>query len=490
MCLTSRPRRLALAALPSALLLMLGAALPVALAQNSTLDRATETLLRDEQLAHAALGIAVVDLASGEAIKSVNAGRSLVPASLMKVPTTATALAVLGADFRFETELCYAGAIDGEGTLRGDLLIVGGGDPSLGAGRPGNTLDLDGVLDRWARAVADAGIRRVEGSVVGEHSLDPGNEPSPYWQWNDIGNYYGAGAGALNVHENYYTLRLQRTAREGGRPQIVGYGPDPGELRWTNEVASGPAGSGDQSYIFGAPGTRDRVIRGTIPAGKGVFKVKGSLPDPPERAAAWLTERLRERGIAVSGTPAATTEPRGAGAAQLDVLRSASLGELVRLTNYRSVNLFAEAIYEATARALGADPTDQRAVGEAFADYWQRRGVAPAGYEQVDGSGLGMRNLITARQLAQVLRLSAGDLRQNLPRVGAEGTVRSVMRGQSRAARIRAKSGTMKRSRGFCGYATLTDGREVCFVVMANNFSGSGRALRRKLGDWMGALVE
>ena len=129
---------------------------------GSKLDEATERLLRDEQLAHASLGIAVVDLATGQIVKTVNASRSLVPASLMKITTTATALEVLGAEHRFETQLCYTGQIV-DGTLNGDVLMVGAGDPSLGGGRPDGVPDLDALLNRWADAVAKAGIRAISG---------------------------------------------------------------------------------------------------------------------------------------------------------------------------------------------------------------------------------------------------------------------------------------------------------------------------------------
>ena len=474
-----------------ALIGALGVQLSPKLVAQTSLDRATETLLKHDGLAHATLGIAVLDLSSGSTITSLNAGKSLVPASLMKVTTTATALEVLGGDYRFETQLCYNGSIV-DGTLRGDLIIVGGGDPSLGAGRPDDVLDLDAVLARWADAVEQAGIRAIEGRVLGDESLDPGAEPSPYWQWNDIGNYYGAGPGALMINENQYTLKLQRTAKVGGQPKIIGYEPDPGQLRWTNELRSGPSGSGDQSYIFGAPGTYDRVIRGTIPAGSGTYEVEGSLPEPARHAADWLKETLESRGISVSKEATASRAGVSSSYPVIDTYRSPPLRELIKLTNYRSVNVFAEAIYATLGRKLGAgdDPAE---IGEAIVSYWEQRGLDTDGFEQVDGSGLGMRNMISAQQLAFVLRLSqraSTGLKETLPRVGQEGTVRSVLRGNARAQRIHAKSGTLKRSRGFCGYATMANGREIVFVIMANNYTGKGSSLRRAMGEWMRALVE
>ena len=455
---------------------------------QTALDAATERLLRDEQLAHATLGIAVVDANTGQLVKSLNASKSLVPASLMKVPTTATALSVLGEDYRFTTQLCYSGRII-DGTLEGDLHIVGGGDPTLGGGRPEGALDLDELLARWVAAVRQAGIRAVSGRVIGNESLDPGAEPSPYWQWNDIGNYYGAGPGALVINENKFALRLQRTANVGGKPKIIGYEPNPGELRWTNKLTSGSPGSGDQSYIFGAPGTYDRVIRGTIPAGKGTYKVKGSLPQPALHAAQWLTEALEQGGIAVGGEAGATSSLLPSSAAVIDTYRSPRLADIAKLTNFRSVNLFAEALYAALGREWNTTDAPSE-IGERLVDYWSSIGIATDGWEQVDGSGLSMRNMITPAQLAEVIRRSPAGFRQNLPRVGKEGTVRGLNRGVAGADRVRAKSGTLKRARGFCGYATTSAGRELAFAIVVNNYTGSGRQLRRKMGRWMMGLAE
>jgi len=454
------------------------------------LDAATETLRSNEQLKRAHLGIAVIDIESGRLLKTVNASSSLVPASLMKVPTTATAINVLGEDYRFTTELCYSGTLS-NGVLTGDILIIGGGDPSLGGGRPNGALGLDALLARWADAIQQAGISSIKGNIIGEESLAPGAEPSPYWQWNDIGNYYGAGAGALIINENKYTLKLQKTARVGDKPKILSYDPDPGQLRWTNLLSSGTPNSGDQSYIFGAPGTMDRVIRGTIPAGKGVFKVKGSLPDPARHAADWLAEVLEDRGINVSGDAiAASRVGAKRSATSLDTYESPTLKELVKQTNFKSLNLFAEAFFNALGRhwKIENNPAE---VGDRIVEYWRGRGLHTDGWEQLDGSGLTMRNMITPLQMTQLLQLSANStIPSSLPRVGKEGTVRGVLRNQTSAARIRAKSGTLARSKGFCGFAETSDGRQIAFTLIANNFTGKDRTLRVALGEWMSALVE
>ncbi len=454
------------------------------------LDAATEKLRDNQQLKHASLGIAVIDVASGRLLKTSNASSSLIPASLMKVPTTATALQVLGEDYRFTTELCYSGSIQ-NGVLNGDLLIIGGGDPSLGGGRPNSALDLSALLARWADAVEAAGISSIKGNVVGEESLAPGAEPSPYWQWNDIGNYYGAGAGGLIINENKYTLKLQRTANVGGKPKVVSYNPDPGQLRWTNLLTSGASNSGDQSYIFGAPGTMDRVIRGTIPAGKGIFKVKGSLPAPAKHAADWLAEALEDRGIDISGDAVAANIPSARqSATSIDLYESPTLKDLVKQTNFKSLNLFAEALFNALGRHWGL-ANDPEKIGDRIVEYWENKGLDTDGWQQLDGSGLTMRNMITPLQLTQVLQLSAGtSVPNSLPRVGQEGTVKGVLRNQTAAARIRAKSGTLARSKGFCGYAETTNGRQLAFTIIANNFTGKDKTLRAALGEWLSALVE
>jgi len=453
------------------------------------IEAATNKLLSNEQLSRGAIGIAVIDVESGKVLSAADPQKSLIPASLMKVVTTATALDVLGESYRFTTELCYTGTLE-NGVLTGDVLIIGGGDPSLGGGRPSGALRLTELLDRWADAIQAAGITKIQGNIIGEESLDPGAEPSPYWQWNDIGNYYGAGAGALMINENKYTLKLQRTANVGGKPKILAYDPDPGQLRWINSLLSGAANSGDQSYIFGAPGTMDRVIQGTIPAGKGVFKVKGSLPHPARHAADWLAEALEDRGIEITGDAIAATRPDAKSlATSLDIFDSPTLKELVKQTNFKSVNLFAESFFNALGRHWGVQ-NDPAEVGERIVAHWKSRGLDTKGWEQFDGSGLTMRNMITPLQLTQLLQLVAEtEVPGSLPKVGKEGTVRGVLRNQTAAARIRAKSGTLARSKGFCGYAETSEGRQIAFTVIANNFTGKDKTLRASLGQWMSALV-
>ena len=455
--------------------------------------RATERLLSDPLLETATVGLAVVDVGSGRVIAEHRGGKSVVPASILKLTTTATALAEFGGEYRFETQLCYTGQIIGE-ELRGDLVIVGSGDPTLGAGRPEGTPDADALLARWVAAVRDVGIRRITGDIVSDESLAPGAEPNANWQWDDIGNYYGAGAGAVVFRENAYDLQLRRTAREGDRPTVAGVSPDGLPLTWTNLLRSGPPGSGDQAYIFGAPGTYERVLRGTIPAGKGLFEIKGSIPEPALAAATWLRDALQAGGVSVAGE-ALAVQTRVATAGVLDVYRSPRLAEIAQLTNFRSVNLYAEALYRALGRKWGTlasdGSPDDAATGERLVDYWAGRGVGGAGWTQNDGSGLSPKNQLTPRQMAGVLAESHGyGLPATVPRVGAEGTVRRLLRGDARAARIRAKSGTLSNVRSLAGYATRADGTELAFVAVVNQHAGKGGAVRRALAEWVAVLAE
>ncbi len=187
---------------------------------------------------------------------------------------------------------------------------------------------------------------------------------------------------------------------------------------------------------------------------------------------------------------AATAQTPVATIGTLDTYYSPTLGKLAQMTNYKSINLFAEAIFKALALHWGTG-TDDDATGEKLVAYWQDRGITPAGWAQVDGSGLATNNLITPVQLAQVLRKSVGfGLRETIPKVGEEGTVRYLLRGDDRAGSLRAKSGTLSRVRAMAGFATRPDGTELAFVVIANNFTEKGSDIRKAIGEWMGALVE
>jgi len=240
---------------------------------QSHIQTKTNQLAQSEIMKHGQLGVYVIEVNSGKVLASNEANKSLIPASTLKAVVTASALKILGANYRFKTELQYDGIIS-NGILKGNLYIKGYGDPTLASDQMDEADDWETVQQAWIAAIKKAGIRQIDGAIVGDGSYFKGNIVGKSWQWNDLGNYYASGAWGLNFHENLYYLHLQKTANVGGTPKILRTQPRIPNLQFVNELQSAGRNTGDNAYIYGGPYADTRFIRGTIPSGSGTFKIK------------------------------------------------------------------------------------------------------------------------------------------------------------------------------------------------------------------------
>lgn len=256
-----------------------------------------ENIAGESGLKTALVGFCLVDLEGApETAVGYRMDSGLVPASVMKVFTTATANEVLGPDFRFVTELQTTGTLGEDGVLTGDVVIRGGGDPTLAA------TDLTSTYAQWRAALAEAGVKKVEGSVIGDASVFGTVLTPDTWQWNDSGNYYGAGASGLTVFQNLFYATF-RTPSVGAKAPFTGTNPPLPGHEFINEMRVGASGSGDNGYIYGDAYGRLFTFRGTVPAGSGSFTIKGALPDPAFFCARTFSEYLVAQGVPVTGEP-------------------------------------------------------------------------------------------------------------------------------------------------------------------------------------------
>jgi len=461
-----------------------------AFAQNAY-QRAADKLAADPSLKHGSLSISVIDVESGRLLASYEPERSLSPASNLKVLATASALALLGPGYRFQSSLEYDGELSRDGVLSGNLYLRGYGDPSLGSPFLEGAMPLPQLMERLRMAVQQAGIRRIGGDIVGDASAFGSGSSGRAWHWEDMGNYYGAGAWALNLHENLHYLHFQQQAQLGATPQIIGVEPEIPGLEFINEVRSAARGSGDNAYIFGAPYQYNRYVRGTIPAGDGVFTIKGSLPDPPLFAAQCLRQGLAAVGIMSSGASSMLNGPERGQRRLLYTHYSPPLSQIVNRANMESVNLYCEAMV----KGIGWEKKQEGSTSaglEAIKDYWTARGLSWGGSYLSDGSGLSGSNAVTSLFLARLLRLMAGQeaavfrpFYESLPEAGRSGSLKNTLKGTAAEGRLRAKSGTLERVRAYSGYATGRNGRLLAFSVIVNNYEGSGGAMRQKLERFM-----
>lgn len=459
-------------------------------AQNTT-QNAVDELARDPALKHGQLGVAVIDLQTGKTIAGYDAEKSLLPASIQKVFTTASALGMLGPEYRFKTELQFAGNLGVDGLLRGNIYIGGYGDPTLGSDQMDSAAGLPEVMEKMRIAIQQKGIRQIEGRVVGDPTWLGSEVNGRGWPWVDLGNYYAAGAWGLNIHENLYYLRFQQRSRLGDTPPIVAIEPSIPGLVFRNELASAGANTGDNAYIYGATRTYDRVVRGSIPVGSRIFSIKGSIPDPPLFAAQNLQDQLQSVGIiarqkALNYWDLPPAEAHVSGRQVLYTHSSPPLSAIVQRANMESVNLYCEAMIRTIGRERGKEGSAEAGI-EAAEAFWEDRGLPGDGCYFQDGSGLARTNAATPLFFARLLTKIAGDDRiyapiyDSLPIAGQSGGMRYALRGTGAAGKVRAKTGTLNRVRSLAGYMTARSGRQLAFCIITNNFTGSGGAVRKKM---------
>ncbi len=447
---------------------------------QSGLRAKIESILQDPCFSSASVGVSVWDLSTGQSLYDFDAQRALPPASTLKIWTTAMALDVLGSEFRFKTELKVSGTIR-QDTLFGDIVIVGGGDPSLASQYFDQSLDQ--LLERWVSKIQQTGIHHVTGSVIADASLVSPDLIAPTWPYQDLGNYYGAYHSGLNVHDNQFYLRFGQNYRENQRVPIDAIYPEVPDLEIRSLVRTGPSGSGDQAYIMGGPYQEKRYVQGTIPPGSGTFRIKGSLPDPGKFLAYHLVHRLQDGSITCQGGPISAVEPVPLQDGHLlDEWQSPPLQDIARVTNQRSVNLFAQ--------SLGITAAQQSDFHD-LSLYWENQGIDMTGVRTSDFAGLSPDNAVTSKSMVQILSLIHSDptrfdaFKSTLAVVGKSGTLSSLLKNSPAQGNIYAKSGLISGVRSYAGYIRRQDGHWIAFSVLTQNPSCGGYVIRKKLAQLM-----
>ncbi len=438
------------------------------------IDIALQKMLQQPDYRNAVVGIHVRELSSGETLYNYNSDKRMIPASTMKLITTATALEILGANYRFLTKVGYSGEIK-KNTLKGNLEIVGGGDPALGSEYFQNDYFHPHFLDVWAEKLKASGISKVDGDLVLDGSFYDTEKIPPTWIWEDMGNYYGAGPSALTVFDNLFRITFSSPPKAGEQTTIISLTPEIEGLEIRNEVLSSDENS-DQAYVFGSPLDKSRVIKGTIPKNRKAFSIKASEQHPEELLANAVLHHFAKYGIFIKGK--VIFEKVDEKQFQtVYIQESPSLSDIIKVLNYESVNLFAEhLVKQIAAEKLGEG---SRAKGiEIIKDFWKSKGIDTDALFMEDGSGLSHFNAVTPEQFTDILNFMFSRSANkdvfvaSLPLAGS-GTLTRFDVKLFPGNVLHAKSGSMTRVRCYSGYLRLDSGRNVAFSIMVNQFGGS-----------------
>ena len=327
-------------------------------------------------------GLLIVDAKTGETLYEKNPDSYFVPASNMKLFTTALTLAKLGPDYRFHTTLETRGTISPDGTLSGDVILVGRGDPNLSNRKFPFELkeEFDGppekVLTEFADALVARGVTEIAGDVIGDDSYFPPGRYPDGWEIGDMVWEYGAAISAIVVNDNTVTLTLTPGDKMGD-PVVPSVAPPTPDFRVQNEVITSAAEVKSDLTLTRDPGSNLVVVRGTLPAKSAPRKLVLAIEEPAQHAASLLAGLLAERGVKIDGkvravhVPDSDSTPREILAEHVSV----PLGDSVKLINKISQNLHTEMLLRTVARQNGmwSTPEDLAKVPQ---DFYAAAGIA------------------------------------------------------------------------------------------------------------------
>lgn len=436
------------------------------------LQTAFSHLQQDSQCKYASVSLTVLDAKTGETVFTANPNMGLATASTLKTVTSVTAFNILGKDFQYQTQLGYSGAISADGTLNGDVIIKGGGDPTLGSWRWETTKE-NIVLNTMVAALKKAGIKKVNGRIIGDEYVFGSQSIPDGWIWEDVGNYYGAGTSGLCWRENQFDIKLQ-TGSIGSVIDVAQTVPSVPYLTFKSELTNAAAGTGDRSYAFLPVGDRVMYLRGTYAQDQSKKSISVAMYDPAYDAAYRLEDTLKRLGVIITGQPesVASLAAKGQGTpvitGNLTTILSPPLSKIIYWLNQKSINLYAEQLLKTIAWKSGKQPTTNNGV-EVVQNFWKERGIDPDALNIFDGSGLSPGDRVTTSTVAHILQSAKKenwfpDFYESLPIYN----------------NMKMKSGSIINVLAYAGYQTH-NGRELCFSIIVNNYNGTTRGIKEKL---------
>jgi D-alanyl-D-alanine carboxypeptidase/D-alanyl-D-alanine-endopeptidase (penicillin-binding protein 4) len=486
--------------------------------------------LSQPRFAPAAWGVKIVSLDTGRAIFEHNTEKYFNPASNAKLYTTALALERLGADFRIKTSLFASSRPDASGTLKGDLIIYGRGDPTMAARLNGG--DYFKGLEPLINQLVNAGIKRIVGDVVADESFFSGPPFGAGWEWDDLQASYGAEVSALTINDNALDLFV-KPAERSGLPCRITTGPATSFVKLINRTQTSPKGSESKIVVYRPVGENVIYVSGRLSIDNAGYYTSVAVHDPAGLFASLVKDVLVQRGITVTGRPRfldwkyrEVTPFDPAKLIELGSVESMPLSDIVRETLKPSQNLYAQLLLlqvgakasrsnnanttglnqkqpaanvKASSRSINAppasdDPTNEGKTTEEIGvdsmnEFLVQIGVKKGDVLLEEGSGLSRRDVITPEATVALLRYMSRSrwaevYRNALPIAGVDGTLQNRMKGTPASGNVRAKTGSLRYVYTLSGYVTTAAGERLAFSIMLNNYYNAERsaALRDPAG--------
>ena len=440
-------------------------------------------LLGDPEIACAHIGVHIENVRTQDVIYSQNPHKLFLPASNLKLLTTACALSLLGPDYQYETKLYTDGKVS-NGILQGNLFILGSGDPTMNDYKDNPTQ----VFHSWANTLKKMGIQKIQGQVIGDVTILGNAEIGYGWEKDDLIYYYGARTSTLSFNDNCVEVSIS-PALELGKPTIITQKPIAQYLKINHHVTTS-AKDTSRSLAYNRDYTFDGLkITGQMPLGTQPRTFTTAVSDPANFFLAALAQVFQQQGIEcnqyiVSQSIDYTNKEH------LFTHKSAPLSDIIKVVNKQSNNLYAETIWKTMGLEIGGSRDNAVEVQKKFL---QKLGIAPEDIFIVDGSGLSRHNMISPHQIIQVLKHMHHSphtqvFLDSLAIGGKDGTLKNRWQKNDAAGSIFAKSGTLTRIIALSGYVYSKAGGKYAFSIMVNNFK-TKNAVIRNLQDNITSII-
>lgn len=424
-------------------------------------------------------GVKVLSLDSGKTVFESHADRLMSPASNCKLYVGGLALDRLGSDYRIMTPILATAKPDADGTLRGDLVIAGRGDPSWNSHHAGT--NFWNLFSPIVTEIQKAGVRHITGDVIGDATFLHSAPAGSGWDAEDLENYYGAEISALTLDDNYTQIRVTPGSQSGEPCQAAVVDPCT-NLQLDNQATTLTNGAARHIEAVRFPGEKVVHLFGGLPGGAEPEMADMTVPRPAEWFARALKEALRRNGITLDGAARAVYWPATSPVAnvKLGEVTSPPLREMVRDFMKPSQNLEADLIFEQVgeaARPTNAPPwrTSEECAVAALKRFFATNGLPVNDVRFDEGSGLSRNNLATANSTVALLQFmskhrAGQDFEAALPIAGVDGTLRLRFKDTPAFQNLHGKTGTLRWANSLSGYVTSAAGEHLVFSLMLNRY--------------------
>jgi serine-type D-Ala-D-Ala carboxypeptidase/endopeptidase (penicillin-binding protein 4) len=493
-------------------------------AHKVPLPQAVARILADPGAKQAHWGISVVTM-SGSPIYALNDSQYFNPASNAKLLTTAAAYALLPSGLTFTTTVSSGAPIGHAGEIRGDITILGAGDPNISARtvpygfkteRAGPPL---AALEDMADQIVRQGVHSVSGDIVGDDTWFVYERYGAGWSWDDLQWGYGAPVSALSVNDNEVYINAMPAA-QAGEAAAVSWVPATTYYTLDNSLTTCPPGDPGKPGVERSPGSLTVRVFGKTPLGGPGLHSALAIEDPAEYAARSLRQMLLARGVQVGGVARAqhrmstdtgdffagqalpltfhpitieNVKATNVGPVLLASHVSPPLGDDLVVTNKVSQNLHAEITLRTLGKLEGADGSILEGT-RVVRQFLTSAGVAPGDFVLYDGCGLSVQDLVTPRAFTTLLAYAARQtwgeaFRTSLPVGGVDGSLSARFKQPLLDGKVFAKTGTLGEARALSGYVVAASGQTVAFSIMCTDHSPSGSADRTAMDKIVAAIA-